>query len=67
MAYYNTCPNCGSNLDPGERCECENEKAKEQEKKQEFFNRHLKMEPGAGQLAFVFDSREGRHESKSYC
>lgn len=23
MAYYNTCPNCGSNLDPGERCECE--------------------------------------------
>ena len=23
MAYYNTCPNCGSNLDPGEQCNCE--------------------------------------------
>ena len=22
MAYYNTCPNCGGNLDPGERCDC---------------------------------------------
>lgn len=23
MAYYSTCPNCGSNLDPGEKCDCE--------------------------------------------
>ena len=23
MAYYNTCPNCGSNLDPGELCDCQ--------------------------------------------
>ena len=22
MAYYNTCPHCGCNLDPGERCDC---------------------------------------------
>ena len=22
MAYYRTCPYCGSNLDPGEECEC---------------------------------------------
>lgn len=22
MAYYNVCPDCGSNLDPGEKCEC---------------------------------------------
>lgn len=22
MAYYKTCPFCGNNLDPGERCEC---------------------------------------------
>lgn len=22
MAYYKTCPACGSNLDPGEKCEC---------------------------------------------
>ena len=21
--YYHTCPLCGANLDPGERCDCE--------------------------------------------
>ena len=26
MAYYDTCPNCGANLDPGERCDCAEEK-----------------------------------------
>lgn len=64
MAYYNTCPNCGCNLDPGKKCDCENEKAKEQEKKREFFDRHLKMESKAGQLTFVFDNREGSYEKK---
>jgi len=23
MPYYNTCPDCGSTLDPGERCDCQ--------------------------------------------
>ena len=23
MAYYNVCPKCGCNLDPGEKCDCE--------------------------------------------
>ena len=30
MSFYNTCPNCGANLDPGEKFECleiENERA----------------------------------------
>ncbi len=65
MAYYNTCPNCGANLDPGEPCDCEKEKEKEKEKK--FFNRHLKTEPRTGQFAFVFNSREdreGRNEQR---
>jgi hypothetical protein len=30
MAYYNTCPKCGCNLDPGEKCDCERVKPKEQ-------------------------------------
>lgn len=25
MAYYYTCPLCGANLDPNEKCDCENE------------------------------------------
>lgn len=23
--YYNICPKCGAHLDPGERCDCEDE------------------------------------------
>lgn len=26
MAYYRTCPACGCNLDPGERCDCMDKK-----------------------------------------
>ena len=37
MSYFNKCPTCGSNLDPGEKCECSNKKAteKNKDKKQE--------------------------------
>lgn len=28
MAYYNVCPNCGSNLDPDEKCDCESVEAR---------------------------------------
>lgn len=24
MPYYWTCPNCGAHLDPGEKCDCNN-------------------------------------------
>ena len=61
MAYYRTCPLCGANLDRGEKCECQEEK----EKKKEFFSQHLKMEPGARQLTFVFYGGELHCESKS--
>ena len=23
MSYYRICPDCGSSLDPGERCDCQ--------------------------------------------
>lgn len=26
MSYYHTCPDCGANLDPGERCSCKDRK-----------------------------------------
>ena len=26
MAYYHTCPDCGANLDPGEKCDCQTNK-----------------------------------------
>ncbi len=62
MAYYNICPDCGAHLDPGEPCDCQDEKAK----RQEFYAQSLKMEPKARQLAFVFGSMEGNSESKNY-
>lgn len=36
MAYYNTCPLCGSNLDPGEPCDCKREEEKESDRKTRF-------------------------------
>ena len=27
MSYYRPCPRCGSNLDPGERCDCKEKAA----------------------------------------
>ncbi len=27
--YYNECPQCGAYLDPGERCDCEEERQKQ--------------------------------------
>ena len=54
MAYYNVCPKCGCNLDPQEKCDCEAEETE----KQNFFNKHLKMDPKARQLKFVFEGEK---------
>lgn len=35
MTYYYTCPNCGANLDPGERCDCEREEVSENEREKD--------------------------------
>ena len=29
MSYYTTCPKCGANLDPGEKCTCTTERVRE--------------------------------------
>lgn len=54
MVYYNVCPDCGCNLDPGEKCDCR----KEEVQRQDFFNRHLVTDPKVGQLAFAFNVKE---------
>lgn len=30
---YKSCPDCGANLDPGERCDCSQDSINDQEKK----------------------------------
>ena len=54
MAYYRICPNCGSSLDPGEKCDCKEEK----ERKREFFSKHLRVEPKDRQMAFALNTME---------
>lgn len=62
MAFYKTCPRCQAHLDPGEKCDCEEKNAH----CQGFFDSHLRMEPGSGQMKFVF-GKEVCHDSKTYC
>ena len=38
MSYYNICEHCGSNLDPGEKCDCmEQQEEKEIRMKEKVF------------------------------
>lgn len=60
MAFYRTCPLCGCNLDPGEKCDCETEK-----KKQEDFYRSMFRTSKSGQMAFVLDSKEVGYARKA--
>lgn len=64
MAYYNTCPLCGCNLDPGEKCDCED---CEDDKKEleEFYGHVIKTTPVIGQMTFVLDSKETDYEKKT--
>ncbi len=32
MAYFNICPECGCHLDPGEHCDCKEEREREKRK-----------------------------------
>lgn len=31
MAFYNICPYCGANLDPGEQCDCKEQQSERQQ------------------------------------
>lgn len=58
MAYYRTCPHCGSNLDPGETCTCE------EEREQEILSEHAEQR---ARLITVFERKGANYESKAYC
>lgn len=49
MSYFHTCPHCGSNLDPGEKCDCE----KKRNETENLFLKLTKVNPN-GQMALVF-------------
>lgn len=44
MSYYHTCPRCGANLDPSEKCDCLFERIQKEEKERRMIVlHHLKM------------------------
>ena len=48
MSYFRTCPLYGNNLDPGERCDCEEEK----ERRERMLEKVIAQERETGQLMF---------------
>lgn len=58
MAFYNVCPKCNGNLDPGERCTCEEEKEMEKKRISSLFK-----VSSSGQM--VFDFTEGKKIEKA--
>lgn len=61
MAYFKTCMKCGCSLDPGERCDCEEEK-----KKQEvYMEKHMKVDRKTKQLTFVWESEVSGYANKA--
>ena len=59
MAYYNVCPNCGSNLDPNEKCDCESTQERENEQSRAYYSQILMTDEKGGQMAFTFDHPKG--------
>lgn len=61
MAYYNVCPICKSNLDPGERCDCRQRKRQERA----AFGKWIRAEPSTGQYVLQLDSGKDEYEKRS--
>lgn len=60
MAFYNTCPLCGANLDCGEKCDCESE----EEKRAEFFAQKMRLDHGTGQYSLILDQEGPAYAEK---
>lgn len=50
MQYW-TCPKCGSNLDFGESCDCEEEKRKEED----LYMKMINFDSETGQMSFCLE------------
>lgn len=61
MAMYKTCPRCGSNLDFGEKCDCENE----DKQRSEVFLNHMKVNSKTGQFTFQWVNKEADYARKT--
>ena len=55
---YHTCPHCGANLDPGERCDCPDSA--------EDFKPHKTRRPYAGGYDYQMNTRKPRKERDAH-
>lgn len=62
MAFYKTCPYCKSNLDPGEKCDCERKRAIADAEMQKL----TRIEEKTRQIAFNFKEETG-NEKETAC
>lgn len=60
MAYYDVCPDCGANLDPGESCNCRDEEMRKQESIEKMFQENQ----DTGQYEFRFSEMAGSYVSR---
>lgn len=58
---YHTCPDCGANLDPGEQCDCWEEREEKDKMTDEYSEELLRF---VGKLCPKF--MEGKYEEKDY-
>lgn len=53
--YYRVCQKCGAALDPGERCDCEEERIREREREEERIDKLYVEDQRTNQLTFNLD------------
>ena len=51
MAFFRTCPRCGANLDPGERCDC----GRTEKERDDAYAQMIRVDSKTGQLTFLVD------------
>lgn len=55
MSFYRQCPFCGANLDPGEPCDCQEEKKKEKKRLEQL----VATDGKSNQYCFNFSGKMG--------
>lgn len=63
MAYYKICSDCGATLDPGEKCDCQEDR----QNQSDFFAQHIKVGSKSGQMVFCWDRKEDRYVEAAVC
>lgn len=64
MSYYHVCPNCGSHLDPGERCDCKTSEKPSDHRQADYWARDSLPVPAFCTTIGRRQSMPERHKAK---